>query len=114
MTLISRFGTLENIIKASETRLAECPGFGSTKAKKLYKALHEPFVKQANVNKNQNKNAFEGDLSIEDIEKLETEMGERENKAEKEDKIENQESEVKSGQDELKQQEIEVEGVMKS
>lgn len=74
MTLISIFGTLENIIKASETRLAECPGFGATKAKKLYKALHEPFLKRGNVNRNKDKNDFEGDLSIEDIEKLESEV----------------------------------------
>ncbi|XP_026322499.1 DNA excision repair protein ERCC-1, partial [Hyposmocoma kahamanoa] len=46
MTLISIFGSLENIIKASEHRLAECPGFGVTKAKKLYTALHQPFLKR--------------------------------------------------------------------
>lgn len=74
MTLISIFGTLENIIKASESRLADCPGFGATKARKLYKALHEPFLKRANINQNQKKNDFEGDLSIEDIEKIENEV----------------------------------------
>ncbi|CAH0605541.1 unnamed protein product [Chrysodeixis includens] len=74
MTLISIFGTLENIIKASESRLADCPGFGATKAKKLYKALHEPFLKRGNINQNQKKNDFDGDLSIEDIEKIENEV----------------------------------------
>ncbi|XP_063893235.1 DNA excision repair protein ERCC-1 [Helicoverpa armigera] len=78
MTLISIFGTLENMIKASEARLAECPGFGATKAKKLYKALHEPFLKRANVDKNTNKNDFEGDISIEDIEKLENDVEQNE------------------------------------
>lgn len=87
MTLISQFGTLENIIKASESRLAECPGFGATKAKKLHKALHEPFLKRANVNRNQDKNDFDGDLSIEDIEKLENEVGTRENEEEKQEKV---------------------------
>lgn len=74
MTLIAKFGTLDNIIKATESRLAECPGFGATKAKKLYKALHEHFLKKANIDKTEcDKNDFAGDLSIEDIEKLENE-----------------------------------------
>ncbi|XP_028172861.1 DNA excision repair protein ERCC-1 [Ostrinia furnacalis] len=77
MTLLTQFGTLENIIKATESRLAECPGFGSTKAKKLYKALHEPFLKRGNIKKNENEEAeFSGDISIEDVEKLETEIEE--------------------------------------
>lgn len=87
MTLISQFGTLENIIKASESRLAECPGFGATKAKKLYKALHEPFLKRANVNKNQEKNEFEGDLSVEDIENLENEVQQKDNDGEKQENV---------------------------
>ncbi|XP_045494014.1 DNA excision repair protein ERCC-1 [Colias croceus] len=67
MTLITTFGTLENIIKATERRLADCPGFGATKAKKLYKALHEPFLKNS-----QNKpDEFAGDISIEDVENAE-------------------------------------------
>lgn len=74
MTLIAKFGTLDNIVKATESRLAECPGFGATKAKKLYKALHEPFLKKANIDKTEcDKNDFACDLSIEDIEKLENE-----------------------------------------
>lgn len=66
LTLIATFGTLENIIKATEKKLSECPGFGATKAKKLYKALHEPFLK------NQIKpDEFAGDISIEDIDSVE-------------------------------------------
>lgn len=84
MTLIARFSTLENIIKASESRLADCPGFGATKAKKLYKALHEPFLKSGNVNKNKDKNEFDGDLSLEDIEKIENDV---ENSVEREAEV---------------------------
>ncbi|XP_047525729.1 DNA excision repair protein ERCC-1 isoform X2 [Pieris napi] len=66
LTLIATFGTLENIIKATEKKLSECPGFGATKAKKLYRALHEPFLK------NQMKpDVFAGNISIEDIESVE-------------------------------------------
>lgn len=46
MTLISIFGTLENMIKTSETKLSNCPGFGTRKASKLYGVLHEPFLKK--------------------------------------------------------------------
>lgn len=75
MTLLTRFGTLENIIKATESKLAECPGFGATKAKKLYKALHEPFLKRGITKKNDNDGGeFSGDISLEDVEKLETEI----------------------------------------
>ena len=70
MTLITKFGTLENIIKSSQSKLAECPGFGDTKAKKLYKALHEPFLKRNNLSK---KDEFEDNFNIEDVEKLENE-----------------------------------------
>ncbi|CAK1545893.1 unnamed protein product [Leptosia nina] len=69
MTLITTFGTLENIIKATEKRLADCPGFGATKAKKLYKALHEPFLKRG-----MKPDEFAGDISIEDIETIETDV----------------------------------------
>lgn len=73
MTLLTTFGTLENIIKATESRLSECPGFGVTKAKKLYKALHEPFLKR-DSRVPLKKDDFDGDLSIEDIEKIESEV----------------------------------------
>lgn len=79
MTLITKFGTLENIIKASQNKLAECPGFGDTKAKKLYKALHEPFLKKDNVDKIVNKaDEFSGTLSVEDVEKIESEIHDEE------------------------------------
>ncbi|CAH2105410.1 unnamed protein product [Euphydryas editha] len=76
MTLISKFGTLANIIKASESQLADCPGFGATKAKKLYKALHEPFLKRNNPNrKTENKtDEFVENIRVEDIEKIEDEI----------------------------------------
>lgn len=70
MTLITTFGTLANIIRATEKRLTECPGFGVTKARKLYKALHEPFLKRGAAP--QSKDDFAGNLSIEDIESIET------------------------------------------
>ncbi|XP_041970792.1 DNA excision repair protein ERCC-1 [Aricia agestis] len=72
MTLISTFGSLENIIKATERRLADCPGFGATKAKKLHKALHEPFLKKGIITNKEDDN-FAGDLSIEEVERIETE-----------------------------------------
>ncbi|XP_053603403.1 DNA excision repair protein ERCC-1 isoform X1 [Plodia interpunctella] len=70
MTLIKQFGTLENIIKASERRLAEIPGFGATKAKKLYKALHEPFLKRPNIKDEE----FSEDLNLEEVESIEKEV----------------------------------------
>lgn len=76
LTLISRFETLENIIRAPESKLAECPGFGLTKAKKLYKALHEPFLKKNNVEMpscSKEVDVFAENISIEDIDKLESE-----------------------------------------
>lgn len=73
MTLITRFGTLENIIKASEIRLAECPGFGVTKAKKLYTALHQPFLKRG-TNEVLKEKEFAGDISLEDVENIEKEI----------------------------------------
>lgn len=43
--LLSTFGSLGRIICASEDALALCPGFGAHKASRLYKALHQPFLK---------------------------------------------------------------------
>lgn len=76
MTLLTTFGTLENIIKATEKRLADCPGFGITKAKKLHRALHEPFLKRGQVKEKETTQTeqFTGDLSIEDIEKAENDI----------------------------------------
>nr|CAG4650420.1 EOG090X0BTB [Sida crystallina] len=45
MTLLTKFGTLENIYKASEEDLSLCPGIGPQKAKRLYRVLHESFRK---------------------------------------------------------------------
>ncbi|XP_032678866.1 DNA excision repair protein ERCC-1 [Odontomachus brunneus] len=45
MTLLSTFSTLDNIVRAQPNTLALCPGFGLHKAQKLYKALHEPFLR---------------------------------------------------------------------
>lgn len=77
MTLITTFGTLENIIKATEERLADCPGFGPIKAKKLYKGLHEPFLKRGHVKESEDKvkeGEFPGNISIEEIEKHESDI----------------------------------------
>lgn len=73
MTLISIFGTLENIIKASEIRLAECPGFGVTKAKKLYTALHQTFLKRG-TNEALKEKEFADDINLEDVENIEKEI----------------------------------------
>lgn len=45
MTLLNKFKTLKGIIEASEYQLAECPGLGIKKARKLHKTLHEKFCK---------------------------------------------------------------------
>ncbi|XP_046963211.1 DNA excision repair protein ERCC-1 [Vanessa cardui] len=75
MTLITKFGTLENIIKASEKQLADCPGFAATKANKLYKALHEPFLKINDKIEAKNKpDEFSENISLEDVEKIENEI----------------------------------------
>ncbi|CAG4991769.1 unnamed protein product [Parnassius apollo] len=74
MTLITTFGTLENIIKATESRLADCPGFGLTKAKKLYKALHEPFLKRGHTKYAKQSEEFAEEVDIEEIEKVENEI----------------------------------------
>ena len=48
MTLLSTFGTFEDIIKAPIGSLALCPGLGPQKAQRLYKTLHEPFLRDKN------------------------------------------------------------------
>lgn len=45
MTLLARFKTLKGVILATEQQLSECPGFGATKARKLYSVLHERFCR---------------------------------------------------------------------
>ncbi|XP_073444396.1 DNA excision repair protein ERCC-1 [Dendrobates tinctorius] len=44
-TLLTTFGTLANLANASREDLSFCPGLGPQKAKRLFDALHEPFLK---------------------------------------------------------------------
>ncbi len=44
-TLLSAFGTFENVINASVEELSMCPGFGPQKAQRLHKVLQESFRK---------------------------------------------------------------------
>nr|CAG4647336.1 EOG090X0BTB [Megafenestra aurita] len=45
ITLMTKFQTLQNIYNASEEDLSLCPGLGPQKAKRLFRVLHEKFVK---------------------------------------------------------------------
>lgn len=56
MTLLSTFGSLENMIKAPKQKLAVCPGFGAKKASQFYKVIHEPFIKTADSSLKKQKN----------------------------------------------------------
>lgn len=49
MTLLTTFGTFEDIIQAPSGSLALCPGFGPQKAQRLHKTLHETFLQQKNT-----------------------------------------------------------------
>lgn len=44
-TLLTTFGTLADLANASREDLSLCPGLGPQKAKRLFDALHEPFLK---------------------------------------------------------------------
>ncbi|XP_077107215.1 DNA excision repair protein ERCC-1 [Ranitomeya variabilis] len=44
-TLLTTFGTLRDLANASREDLSLCPGLGPQKAKRLFDALHEPFLK---------------------------------------------------------------------
>ncbi|KND01765.1 DNA repair protein rad10 [Spizellomyces punctatus DAOM BR117] len=44
LTLASAFGSLQNIMSASQEELAQCPGFGEQKVRRLYEAFHQPFL----------------------------------------------------------------------
>lgn len=46
MTLLTTFGSLEDVVKAPIGSLALCPGFGMQKAQRLHKTLHEPFLRE--------------------------------------------------------------------
>ena len=45
LTLLSTFGSVENIVRAGEEEMSFCPGLGIHKAKRLHTLLHEPFLK---------------------------------------------------------------------
>ncbi|XP_075698398.1 DNA excision repair protein ERCC-1 isoform X2 [Rhinoderma darwinii] len=45
VTLFTTFGTLADLAHASREDLSLCPGLGPQKAKRLFDALHEPFLK---------------------------------------------------------------------
>ncbi|KAK2089401.1 Excision repair cross-complementation group 1 [Saguinus oedipus] len=44
-TLLTTFGSLEQLIAPSREDLALCPGLGPQKARRLFDVLHEPFLK---------------------------------------------------------------------
>ncbi|XP_043284713.1 DNA excision repair protein ERCC-1 isoform X2 [Venturia canescens] len=46
MTLMSTYGTIEGLLKATPNALSLCPGFGLQKAQRLHKVLHEPFLRE--------------------------------------------------------------------
>ncbi|XP_011303073.1 DNA excision repair protein ERCC-1 [Fopius arisanus] len=46
MTLMTVFGSLAAIVKASPTALSLCPGIGPQKAQRLHKVLHEKFIRE--------------------------------------------------------------------
>ncbi|XP_070579395.1 DNA excision repair protein ERCC-1-like [Ptychodera flava] len=45
VTLLSTFGSMEGIAKASKEELALCPGIGLQKAQRLCEIFHEPFLR---------------------------------------------------------------------
>ncbi|XP_015524524.2 DNA excision repair protein ERCC-1 isoform X1 [Neodiprion pinetum] len=49
MTLLSTFGSVEKVVKASSEALGLCPGFGLQKAIRLHKTLHEPFLRDSRL-----------------------------------------------------------------
>nr|CAG4635016.1 EOG090X0BTB [Alona affinis] len=52
ITLLSNFQTLQRIYEASEEDLSLCPGIGPQKAKRIYRVLHEKFVKDEKTARN--------------------------------------------------------------
>ncbi|RZF41601.1 hypothetical protein LSTR_LSTR000315 [Laodelphax striatellus] len=50
-TLFTTFKSLKKIIRSSEAALSLCPGFGSLKASRLYKVIHQPFLKAKRADK---------------------------------------------------------------
>ncbi|KAJ4444803.1 hypothetical protein ANN_06600 [Periplaneta americana] len=49
MTLLTSFGSLEKIVRASPETLGLCPGLGPQKASRLHKVLHQPFLRDGTV-----------------------------------------------------------------
>jgi DNA excision repair protein ERCC-1 len=50
LTLTASFGTLRDILQASEEQLSSCPGLGPAKVKRLYDAFHSKFFLNTLVN----------------------------------------------------------------
>jgi NAD-dependent DNA ligase len=48
-TLLTTFGSLEKILKSTPETLGLCPGLGPQKASRLYKVLHQPFLRDSAV-----------------------------------------------------------------
>lgn len=44
-TLLSTFGSLKNIVRASKESLSLCPGIGPQKAAKIQSVLTQPFLR---------------------------------------------------------------------
>lgn len=44
-TLLSTFGSLRNIVRASKESLSLCPGIGPQKAAKIQQVLRQPFLR---------------------------------------------------------------------
>ncbi|XP_065715546.2 DNA excision repair protein ERCC-1 [Patagioenas fasciata] len=44
LSLLTAFGSLANVVRASRQELSLCPGIGPQKAKRLFDVLHEPFL----------------------------------------------------------------------
>lgn len=69
MTLLSTFGSLENMVKAPKQKLAVCPGFGAKKASQFYKVLHESFLKTSDSSlKKQKSDVDEIDIDENELE----------------------------------------------
>ena len=49
--LLTAFGSLAQVVRATEEELALCPGVGPGKAKRLYEVLHMPVKRQGSPNK---------------------------------------------------------------
>jgi len=48
-TLLTTFGSLEKILRATPEMLGLCPGLGPQKANRLHKVLHQPFLRGSTV-----------------------------------------------------------------